>query len=384
VEFARVVSGTSAGADVLPLLAGAAVEEVGADAAAVVEIAEGGVAKIVAERNLPRGLEGWSVESDAVTELGDELLAACKKRFSRARTLPMMSAGGLYGALVLFYRTDTGPDAAMLTLAEGFVDLAAMALARDASDARHARSNAELRASREVLARTEKLRALGQMAAGVSHDLKNILNPLSLHLQLLKRICDKTGGPPEALSSIAEMRAAVQRGVETIDRLREFSRQTPEVKLEPIDPNPLVQEAIRLARARLASKAVSVELREELGSAPMVLARTGDLVSTIVNLVVNAIDALPKGGTITVATGDAGGGAWIRVTDDGPGMPPEVEKRVFEPFFSTKGEEGTGLGLAMVYAFVRRHGGSIRLATAPGRGASFTLSFPPIEPPASR
>ena len=102
--------------------------------------------------------------------------------------------------------------------------------------------------------------------------------------------------------------------------------------------------------------------------------RASEAVSAIVNLIVNATDAMPTGGVITVRTGAETGGGWIDVIDDGPGMPPEVESRVFEPFFTTK-PEGTGLGLAIVYAFVQRHQGKIQLETAPGRGTRIRLWF---------
>src|SRR5262249_53305251 len=101
-----------------------------------------------------------------------------------------------------------------------------------------------------------------------------------------------------------------------------------------------------------------------------------DIVSAIVNLVVNAVDAMTEGGTITLRTGGDARASWIEVADDGPGMPPEVEQRVFEPFFTTKGDEGTGLGLAMVFACVERAGVPASLATPPGRGPRSPLASP--------
>ncbi len=234
----------------------------------------------------------------------------------------------------------------------------------------------ELRASQETLARSTKLRALGQMAAGISHDLKNILNPISLHLQFLRRAIAR-GQTAEAEEAIAEMDQVLRRGVQTIERLREFSRQAPESKAELIDLNRLTHEAVEIARARLSSRpAGACSIREELGDPPRVLARASDVVSAVVNLVVNAIDAVTDGCTIVLRTGKARGGAWVEVSDDGPGMTPEVEQRAFEPFFTTKGEDGTGLGLPMVYACAERHNGSISLETAPGKGARFTLWLP--------
>ena len=214
------------------------------------------------------------------------------------------------------------------------------------------------------------------MAAGVTHDLKNILNPISLYLQVLERAA-RRGDTDGVKNGIEEARRVVRRGVETVERLTEFSRQAPEAKLESADVNDLVHEAGDLAKPRMASRRGRMNtIREELGSPPLISARTGEIVSAIVNLVVNAIDAMPDGGTITLRTRAERGGAIVEVADDGPGMTPDVEKRVFEPFFTTKGDAGTGLGLAMVYACVQRHGASIALVTAPGEGTTFTLWFP--------
>jgi signal transduction histidine kinase len=211
----------------------------------------------------------------------------------------------------------------------------------------------------------------------VSHDLKNILNPLSLHLQLIQR-SNARGNAQDVAESAAEMQQTLKRGVEVIERLRDFSRQQPEAKVQRVDVAKLAHEAAAIAKSRLASKtsARAVRIVEELSSAPEVLARPGEVVSAVVNLVVNAIDAMSDGGTVTVRSGASDGGAFLEVADDGPGMPGDVQARVFEPFFTTKGDEGTGLGLAMVYACMQRHGGTVSMETAPGKGARFTLWLP--------
>jgi signal transduction histidine kinase len=362
-------------AQILKVLADAAVDEVGAQGAAVVEVLASGDAKVVEARGLPGSAEAWRAEVDVIdAELGQRLLAACEGRFREARTLPLMSGGDLFGALVLFagegppHRTDL---AAMLC------DLAAIAFGKTQQHEELRRSYAELRHSREMLERTEKLRALGEMAAGISHDLKNLLNPLSLHLQLLKRILKRgTAGADEA---IAEMEQVLRRGVETVERLREFSRQTPEKRLEEVDLDALAHEAAELCRPRIASARPlrAIRVVEDLHRPPRIMARSTELVGAILNLLVNAIDAMTEGGTLTVTTGTSDGGAWVKVQDDGPGIPEDLQRRVFEPFFTTKGKEGTGLGLAMVYACVRRHDGKLTLDTAVGKGTTFTLWFPP-------
>ena len=365
-------------AEILATLADVALSELAAAAVAVVEVLLAGDARVVEARNLPDTVASWRAEVDVIdAELGERLLAGCPNRFTEVRTLPMMSGGDLFGALVLFYD-------APVTLgeeAETLVDVAAIALGKAAQHAELSRSYAELRASRDVLARTEKLRALGEMAAGISHDLKNILNPLSLHLQLLDRILKR--GLPGADEAIAEMKQVLHRGVETLDRLREFSRQTPERRLERVHLDELTHEALELSRPRIAStyRARGVRLVEELGRPPPVNVRPAELVTALLNIISNAIDALAEGGTVTVCTGSSDGGAWVQIHDDGPGIPEEHRARIFEPFFTTKGaKEGTGLGLAMVYAFVQRHGGKLTLDTEVGRGTTFTMWFPSAPP----
>jgi signal transduction histidine kinase len=375
-----MISAAAEPAEVLPLLAQAAVEHLGADAAAVLQITAAGGVRLAASRNLPDDLPALVIDDDADSaEQGQCVLSACGARFARAHTLPLVSGGDLFGSLVLLFARDEDLAPARAALAEGLVDLAATGLSRAAQYAELSRSYAELRASRAVLSRSHKLRALGQMAAGVSHDLKNILNPLSLHLQFLKRSLPRDA--TDAHESVTEMQQVLKRGIETVERLRDFSRQSPQRKVEPVDLNMLVHEAVEICRPRLHSRTdLRIRIVPALGAPGLVLIQASDGVAALVNLIVNAIDALRDQGVISITTGKAEAGGWVRVADDGPGMPPEVEQRVFEPFFTTKGDEGTGLGLAMVYASVQRHGGRVTLETAPGAGAAFTIWLPDALP----
>jgi signal transduction histidine kinase len=375
IRFARLASEAGRGASILPLLADALAEHVGADAVAVLEILEDGSAQFVASPRLPRALESLSLEPDLIgVELERALREACGGVYPEVHARPLVSGGGLFGSAVMFF---SGPCASeQLALAEGLTDLAAIALESSAKLHELARSHAQLRASQEALARTEKLRALGQMAAGVSHDLNNILNPLSLHLQMAQRKIGQDR-PLDAVKHLSEMKQVLTRGVQTIERLRDYSRQSREPRTELLDLAQLAREAGEIARPRMAARGgAASQIQQELEESAPVRGRSGEIVSALVNLVVNAIDALPGGGVITLRTGRSEGASWVQVADNGPGMPPEVEQRVFEPFFTTKGEEGTGLGLAMVYACMQRHGGSVRLQTAAGEGTVFTLCFP--------
>ena len=377
VHFSRLASEVSSGAEILPLLAAAAIDHVHADGAAVVEVVDGGKLRVSASRDVPEALVWWQEEADLVgEEVGERLIAASGGRFGRATTLPLVSRGGLFGMLVLLFVGERELDEGARQIAGALADLSAIALGRAQEVSKLARTNAELRAARDALARTEKLRALGQMAAGIQHDLRNVLNPLSMHLQIVERALTK-GDTATARASIDECKGVVRRGTEMLDRLRSFSRQSPEGAAQEVDLGVLAREAIGIARPRMSARSGALcRIVEELTDVPPVVARGEEIVAAVVNLVVNAIDAMPSGGTITVKTGQSEHEAWISVADTGPGMSPEVQARVFEPFFTTKGAEGTGLGLAMVFATMQRHRGRVSLESAPGQGATFTLTFP--------
>jgi len=315
-----------------------------------------------ASRNVPEPLASWSADADATdSTLGRVFMDACGDDFEQSETMMLVSSGGLFGAVVgLWRRARTDGEPWKRELAAALVDLAATILATSARMQQLSRTNQELRQSREILARSERLRALGQMAAGVSHDVKNLLNAVSLHLQLAQRARAK-GNMEQVDSGLASIKDAVVRGVDVLERLRHFSRQTPVTRAAPVDLSACAREAVLLAKPRLASKEGRLcRLREEYGAPPTIAAEPSEIVSAILNLLINAGDALTEAGTsgiISVQTGEADGGGWVSVSDDGPGMSAETKARVFEPFFTTKGEQGTGLGLATVYAAVKRHHG---------------------------
>ena len=242
-----------------------------------------------------------------------------------------------------------------------------------------AKTRAELRRTAVELRRADKLRALGQMAAGVSHDLRNLFNPMTLYLRLVERALDREQ-PNEARSHLAEVRVAITRATEALDRLRDYSRQAPEPPTEEVDLNHLVESAISLAHARIISLSAATVVNRRLGKIVPLELRSGEVLDALINLLINAIEALGEtGGTILVSTGRVDKACFVEVRDDGPGMSAEVEARAFEPFFTTKGIEGTGLGLAMVYACMQRHQGRIEIETSSGNGTAFCLWFPVVE-----
>ncbi|HEY3820157.1 MAG TPA: HAMP domain-containing sensor histidine kinase [Polyangiaceae bacterium] len=376
-RFARLVSEKAEDDEALTLLADLLMDHAGCDAVAVLR-ATADELQIAASRNLPEELQSWTTDADALdSSIGKALVGLCGQEFVQPKTFPLVSRGGLFGAVVLLWRKpDDGSEPWHNELAQGLVDLAAAVLGASAQMRKLEQTNDELRKSREVLARTEKLRALGEMAAGVSHDLKNILHPLSLHLQIAQRANAK--GKPEAVEEgLRGMKEGLVHGVEVLERLRHFSRQAPSASRAVVDLNLLAREAVLLARPRLASASGRLcRVNEHYGTPPPSLGESGEILSAVLNLLLNASDAMSGEGEISVSTGERDGGGWIAVKDNGPGMSAEVQARVFEPFFTTKGEKGTGLGLATVYAAVLRHAGTVHLDSAPGQGATFTLWFP--------
>jgi signal transduction histidine kinase len=186
-------------------------------------------------------------------------------------------------------------------------------------------------------------------------------------------IREAAGNRDEVLVISSRIDRVLTRGLETVERLRDFSRQAPaENEAVPADLNALVHEAVEIVRSRLEN----IELLHELTPVPQVLIRPSDGITAIVNLVLNAVDALQGRGKITIATGIADDGAWVEVADTGPGIPAEIRDRILEPFFTTKGNLGTGLGVPIVYAFTERHGGRLEIRSETGQGATFRMWFP--------
>jgi signal transduction histidine kinase len=377
LEFARVAAEAGSRGRVLPLLVDAVTGLVPTEGVAALEVGEGGTAKVVATFGLPSSIVGWTTDADSIGyELGQALSQVCGDGAWESLVRPIIGNGALFGALVLLFTREKQPSAERRELVDGLVDLAATVMSNTTQLEELRRAHEDLRASQAALVKTERLRALGQMSAGIAHDLKNILNPISLHLHVLKRAAAR-GDVAKTEETIEAVRQVVQRGAETTERLRAFSRQSPEQGDELIDLDRLAHEAAELARPRMTSSVGRMStIAEEFGSPPRIRGRAGEIVSALLNIIVNSIDAMPQGGRIIVRTEAARGGALVQIVDNGPGMSPDVARHVLEPFFTTKGDAGTGLGLAMVHACVERHQGTLTIDTAPGAGTTMSLWFP--------
>ncbi len=254
----------------------------------------------------------------------------------------------------------------------------------------------QLRDAQNHLITQERLSALGSMTAGIAHDFNNVLSLILGYSEMLMRSLQRPDGARMATPLLGTIITAAQDAAKMFNRLREFYRPADAGKSSQLmDLNALVEQAVALTRPRWHGQAlgqgVTIELRCELGAGlPELFADAAELREMLTNLIFNAVDALPAGGQITLRTARQAGSApadegalLLEVADTGVGMSEETRRRCLEPFFTTKGTRGTGLGLAMVYGTVQRHGGSIDLQSTPGAGTRFILRFPLRQPAAA-
>jgi len=234
---------------------------------------------------------------------------------------------------------------------------------------------------RGQLAQSEKIRALGEMAGGVAHDFNNFLTVISGNTQLL--LSQMTGGgDQEFREPLESVQRAAADAAETVRRIQEFTRVRTARSFTIVDIKSVLLNAIDIARPRWRDEAeargAKIEIEARLARTPPMNANESELAEVFINLIINAADALPDGGKITVTTDTEPDGDWVlvAVADNGNGMDEEVKKRVFEPFFSTKGVSGSGLGLSVAYGIINRHGGDITVDSTAGEGTRFIVRLP--------
>jgi signal transduction histidine kinase len=224
----------------------------------------------------------------------------------------------------------------------------------------------------EQLRHADRLATIGQLAAGVAHEINEPLGSILGFAQLAGK---HPALPEEVGRDLARIVDSSMRAREIIRKLMTFARQTPPSK-NSVDLNELIGDGLTFFEARCAK--AGVELVRELDPhLPSVTADSAQINQVIVNLVVNALQAMPRGGTLEVRTRASRGGVELLVSDTGEGMSAEVLGKIFLPFFTTKDvKEGTGLGLSVVHGIVTAHGGSIDVESRPGRGSTFRLRLP--------
>jgi PAS domain S-box-containing protein len=246
-----------------------------------------------------------------------------------------------------------------------------------------ARDITEQKEERERAARADKLRALGQLASGVAHDFNNSLAAILGRAQLLRRQVND----PALVRNLDIIQTAAEDAAATVRRIQTFARKSPVKEFEMLDVASLLNDAIEITRTRWENEArlrgLEYEVRLEAEAGQNTYGSASELREVFVNLIVNAVDAMPRGGKIAITCRRRENRLQLEFSDNGMGMPEDVRQKIFEPFFSTKGAHGTGLGLSVSYSIMERHEGSISVVTQPGRGATFMIDLPAVLPESS-
>jgi signal transduction histidine kinase/uncharacterized membrane protein affecting hemolysin expression len=243
----------------------------------------------------------------------------------------------------------------------------------------------ELRQSQGAAMQQERLRALGQMASGIAHDINNAISPVSIYTEsLLER---EPNLSERARASLGVIQRAIDGVASTVARMREFYRpREPQMTLTEVRLNELIDQVLELTHAKWNAlpqeRGISIELRKEYAeNLPVIRGAEGEIRDALTNLIFNAVDAMPEGGTLTVRTRVRNHTSdlelvSVEVSDTGVGMDEETRRRCLEPFFTTKGERGTGLGLAMVYGMIQRHSAEFAIESKVGAGTTMQITFP--------
>jgi signal transduction histidine kinase len=351
--------------------------------------------RLAAASGLPQeGVDGWS--ADTQSGLAREVYAAGRPlaigdlRARESAAGEFLGTLGLRAALLVplrihertlgvLYLADLRPrsfSADEVEAAQVLATLAALAVenarlygdVRDALDA--------IKAAQDRLVQTEKARALGGMAGGIAHEFNNILAIILGKTQLLlARSVDDT--MREGLGHVEE---AAWRAADIVRRLQGFAATRLDDSNGPIDVNTLVHDAVTLTRGlwkdEAEARGIRIEVTLDLEEAPPVRGNAAELREAVTNLVLNAIDAMPRGGQLSLATRPHDGGVELMLADTGEGMSEDVRSRIFEPFFSTRSPVRTGLGLSVVHGIVGRHRGRIEVESEVGRGTRVRVWLP--------
>ncbi len=245
----------------------------------------------------------------------------------------------------------------------------------------------DLHQSQVQVTKQERLRALGQMASGIAHDINNAISPIGLYAESLLET--ERGLSENGRACLQVIERAIDDVASTVARMREFYRQRePQLTHSTVNVNLMMQHVVDLTRARWSDmpqqRGIVIEMRQELGvEPPAILGVEGEIREALTNLIFNAVDAMPEGGVVTLRTRhvehlDDGSGPYVlvEVADSGTGMDEATQRRCLEPFFTTKGERGTGLGLATVYGMIERHSASIVIESRLNHGTAVKMYFP--------
>jgi len=250
------------------------------------------------------------------------------------------------------------------------------------------RSYQRLKQAQRLALDQERLKAMGQMASGIAHDISNAVSPISMYSEAILRTEPMLN--PQAREFLRTIREAARDIEGKTARLRQFYRKSEDRQVrQQIDVGELMRQVTELTRPRWQHEpqrqGTVIRIVTEIDpNTPALVAEESEVREALVNLVLNAADAMPDGGVVTLKTYGLDRACVLEVTDSGAGMAAPVLRRCLEPFFTTKGKSGTGMGLSVVYGTMKRHGGDVAIDSTPGVGTTVRLSFPVVMPKAER
>lgn len=229
-----------------------------------------------------------------------------------------------------------------------------------------------------------RMETLGRMTMGIAHDFNNLLSSVLGHIELLKCEPNNTFPPAFFEEHLYPIEQAALDGAALVNKIQQYIRQEKQTSFEPVDVPTLIRDVVVLTRPYWYNEprrqGIAIDMITELEAVPPIMGAPSELRDVFVNLILNAVQALPRGGTITMSTEQVPEkGVVVHVSDTGTGMTDRVRSRIFEPLFTTKGNRGTGMGLAVCYGIVQEHEGTIEARSKLAMGTTFTLSFPPAD-----
>jgi signal transduction histidine kinase/ActR/RegA family two-component response regulator/HAMP domain-containing protein len=347
----------------------------------------------VGKDGLLRCVEGHLVYEPDVSKIDTPFVQRLARGGLRSMVVSPLSVESItFGILIVARRLPNSFDSAECEFLKQVGEHTALA-------ARHAQlygslqqAYEELRHSRDAFVEQDRLRALGQMASGIAHDINNSITPVSVYVQSL--LDTEPNLSERARDYLETMHTSVRDIAETVARMRDFYRgRESGAPFGPVQLNRLIRQVIQVTRAKWSDmpqqRGFVIKANSEAApDLPAIMGVESEIREALVNLIFNAVDAMPEGGNLTLRTRVAqGSGAktpetrlvCVEVIDTGAGMDEETRSRCLEPFFTTKGDRGTGLGLAMVYGTIQRHRAEIEIESQVGRGTTVRLIFPVAE-----
>jgi signal transduction histidine kinase/CheY-like chemotaxis protein len=295
-------------------------------------------------------------------------------------SVPLLAEGHIAGVLIAARHEASSFNGADRDFLRQLGDHVALAIHQAQLYADLQRSYEDLRQSQEVVLQQERLRALGEMASGIAHDINNAISPGSLYVQAL--LDHGEGLSATARQQLKVVGMSIDSVADTVSRLRAFSLpRDPRPEFAQVNLNTLIVQVVEVTHARWCDmpqeRGIFIDVRTELeNTLPAIAGFEGEIRDSLTNLIFNGVDAMPAGGTLTLTTRSTSRGVSVEVRDTGSGMDEATRRRCLEPFYTTKGEHGSGLGLAMVYGMVKRHQGEMEIESVLGTGTTIRLLLP--------